>query len=75
MIENMFYIIIFYYMIMNMKGLESMLSIVGDIEVVNDFVFNFDYYDFLKGFFILFLEEVFVWLRMRYDDFNGDYGR
>ncbi|OTE88783.1 transcriptional regulator, partial [Escherichia coli] len=62
-------------MTMNMKGLESMLSIVGDIEVVNDFAFNFDHYDFPKGSLTLSPEEALAWSRMRYDDPNGDYGR
>ncbi|MDV4936708.1 LCP family protein [Enterococcus faecium] len=73
--ENMLHTTIPYYMTMNMKGLESMLSIVGDIEVVNDFAFNFDHYDFPKGSLTLSPEEALAWSRMRYDDPNGDYGR
>ena len=73
--ENMLHTTILYYMTMNMKGLESMLSIVGDIEVVNDFAFNFDHYDFPKGSLTLSPEEALAWSRMRYDDPNGDYGR
>ena len=73
--ESMLDTTIPYYMAMNMKGLESILSIVGDIEVVNDFAFSFDHYDFPKGSLTLSPEETLAWSRMRYDDPNGDYGR
>lgn len=64
-----------YYMAMNMKGVESLLEVVGDIEVDNDFAFQFEQFDFPKGTLTLTPEEALAWSRMRYDDPNGDYGR
>ncbi|WP_165004582.1 MULTISPECIES: LCP family protein [unclassified Enterococcus] len=64
-----------YYMAMNMKGVESLLEVVGDIEVDNDFAFQFEQFDFPKGTLTLTPEEALAWSRMRYDDPNGNYGR
>ncbi|WP_079527346.1 LCP family glycopolymer transferase [Halobacillus hunanensis] len=74
-VENFLDINLDYYVRMNMEGLSQMVDLVGGITVQNDFAFTQGGYNFPKGQIELEGNEALAWVRMRYDDPQGDAGR
>ncbi len=74
-VENFLDISLDYYVRMNMEGLSQMVDLVGGITVQNDFAFTQGGYNFPKGQIELEGNEALAWVRMRYDDPQGDAGR
>lgn len=75
-VENLLDIPIDYYITINMGGLESLTDAVGGIDVKSNLAFSYGGYNFTKG--TNHLEtgkEALAFVRMRYDDPEGDYGR
>ncbi|GGF30638.1 transcriptional regulator LytR [Halobacillus andaensis] len=64
-----------YYLRMNMEGLGQLVDAVGGITVTNEFAFEYGGKDFSEGEIELNGEEALAWVRMRYDDPQGDAGR
>lgn len=64
-----------HYVAVNMGGLEKIIDTVGNIEVDNNLDFTSDNQHFSKGKITLNSKNVLAYVRMRYDDPNGDYGR
>ena len=75
-VENLLDIPIDYYTTINMGGLESLTDAVGGITVKSNLAFTYDGYTFKKGENDLKTgKEALAFVRMRYDDPEGDYGR
>jgi len=74
-VEKLLDIPIHYYVSMNMKGIESLVDAVGDVEVSNPFAFTYEETHFPKGTQQLDGSSALKYIRMRYDDPKGDYGR
>lgn len=74
-VENLFNIEIPYYITINMKGFKSVLEVVGKIKVNNPFEFSYDGQVFKEGEIELEPEAALAWVRMRYDDPEGNLGR
>ncbi|UOQ94469.1 LCP family protein [Halobacillus shinanisalinarum] len=74
-VENFLDISLDYYVRMNMEGLSQMVDTVGGITVNNDFAFSQGGYNFSKGQIELGGKEALAWVRMRYNDPQGDAGR
>lgn len=74
-IEKLMAIPIDYYVTINMKGIESLVDAVGEIEVSNPFSFTYEETEFPKGPQFLDGSKALKYSRMRYDDPEGDYGR
>lgn len=64
-----------YYVKINMEGFKDIVDTLGGINVENDFAFNVGEYNFPTGKIHLNGEEALTFIRMRYDDPNGDFGR
>jgi polyisoprenyl-teichoic acid--peptidoglycan teichoic acid transferase len=64
-----------YYVKINMEGFKDIVDTVGGINVDNDFAFTMDGVDFPTGQIHLNGDEALTFIRMRYDDPNGDFGR
>lgn len=64
-----------YYAAVDMDGLTSAVDLVGGIEVENEFAFTYGGTKFSKGAITLTGKDVMNYVRMRYDDPNGDFGR
>lgn len=65
-----------YYVAMNMKGLEDIIDVVGGIEVTPKISFNESGYSFTAGESVsLDGKKALAYVRNRYDDPEGDYGR
>ena len=75
-VENLLDIPIDYYTTINMGGLESLTDAVGGISVKSNIAFKYGGYTFQKGENHLETgKEALAFVRMRYDDPEGDYGR
>ncbi|OYQ65843.1 LCP family protein [Aerococcus sp. 1KP-2016] len=65
-----------YYALVNMTGMMNIIDAVGGVTVNNEFAFSQDGYDFAQGSINLATgEEALAYVRMRYEDPNGDFGR
>jgi polyisoprenyl-teichoic acid--peptidoglycan teichoic acid transferase len=64
-----------YYVKINMEGFKDIIDTVGGINVENDFAFKVEEVNFPTGQIHLSGEEALIYIRMRYDDPNGDFGR
>lgn len=74
-VEKLLDIPLDYYVQMNMKGLEDLVDAVGGIEVQNPLDFTISDFHFAKGPVMLDGKRALAYIRMRYDDPNGDFGR
>lgn len=74
-VEKLLDIPINYYMTINMEGIESLVDAVGGIEVSNPFAFTYEDAHFPIGLQHLNGSNALKYVRMRYDDPEGDYGR
>lgn len=64
-----------HYVSVNMHGLKEMVDAVGKIQLENNIEFTQDGYEFHQGPVQLDGDAALAYIRMRYDDPNGDYGR
>lgn len=74
-VEKLLDIPINYYVSINMQGVESLVDAVGEVEVSNPFAFTYEEIEFPKGSQRLDGSSALKYVRMRYDDPEGDYGR
>lgn len=74
-VENLFDIPIDYVVQVNMESFKDIVDAVGGIDIDNDFAFNFRGQQFDKGMVHLNGEEALGYVRMRYEDPRGDFGR
>ncbi|MEH7012121.1 LytR family transcriptional regulator [Neobacillus niacini] len=74
-VEKFLDIPIDYYVKINMEGFKDIVDTVGGINVENDFAFKMEEFNFPTGRIHLNGEEALIYIRMRYDDPNGDFGR
>ncbi|NYE08675.1 LCP family protein required for cell wall assembly [Bacillus niacini] len=74
-VENFLDIPIDYYVKINMEGFKDIIDTVGGIDVENDLAFKIEGFSFPAGKIHLNGEEALAFIRMRYDDPNGDFGR
>lgn len=74
-VENFLDIPIDYYVKINMEGFKDIIDTVGGINVENDLAFKVEAFSFPAGKIHLNGEEALAFIRMRYDDPNGDFGR
>ncbi|MFY3791580.1 LCP family protein [Ureibacillus sp. MALMAid1270] len=74
-VENLLQIPIDYYVTLNMLGFIEMVDIVGGVEVENDIAFSKESFYFPEGHLTLTGDEALSYVRMRYDDPRGDWGR
>ena len=64
-----------HYAAINLKGIQDLVNAVGGVTVNNDLAFTSDGKSFDIGQIELNGEEALAFVRMRYDDPRGDYGR
>ena len=64
-----------HYAAINLKGIQDLVDAVGGVTVNNDLAFTIDGIPFDIGQIELNGEEALAFVRMRYDDPRGDYGR
>lgn len=65
-----------YYIKVNMEGLEDIVNALGGITVKNDYLaFNYEGYNFHKGYLNLNGKQALAYSRMRKEDPRGDFGR
>ena len=64
-----------HYAAINLKGIQDLVNAVGGVTVNNDLAFTSDGKSFDIGQIELNGEEALAFVRMRYDDPKGDYGR
>ncbi|UQF18026.1 LCP family protein [Vagococcus lutrae] len=64
-----------HYVSVNMHGLKEMVDAVGKIQLENNIEFSQSGYEFKQGPVQLDGDTALAYIRMRYDDPNGDYGR
>jgi LCP family protein required for cell wall assembly len=74
-IENLLDIPIDYVVQVNMESFKDIVDAVGGIQVTNTLDFNVGNYSFPKGVVKLNGEEALSFVRMRYEDPRGDFGR
>ncbi|MGM0216047.1 LCP family glycopolymer transferase [Enterococcus sp. AZ109] len=74
-VEKLLDIPINYYATINMEGIEQLVDAVGGIWVDNQFSFTYDETEFPVGRQQLGGVQALQYVRMRYDDPDGDYGR
>ncbi|MFS0779528.1 LytR family transcriptional regulator [Neobacillus sp. 3P2-tot-E-2] len=74
-VESFLDIPIDYYVKINMEGFKDIIDTVGGINVENDLAFKVEKFSFPAGKIHLNGEEALAFIRMRYDDPNGDFGR
>jgi polyisoprenyl-teichoic acid--peptidoglycan teichoic acid transferase len=74
-VEKFLDIPIDYYVKVNMEGFKDIVDTVGGINVENDLAFKVGEFKFPDGRIHLNGEEALIFIRMRYDDPNGDFGR
>lgn len=74
-VENLFDMSIPYYVTVDMDGFKKILEVIGPIKVNNSLEFSFDDYHFEEGEISLEPDEALAWVRMRYDDPEGNLGR
>lgn len=74
-VENLLDIPIDYVTKVNMEGFEDLVDAVGGVNVNNTLDFSMDKFDYPVGNITLNGEEALSYVRMRYDDPGGDFGR
>ncbi|GAK02074.1 cell envelope-associated transcriptional attenuator LytR-CpsA-Psr [Geomicrobium sp. JCM 19037] len=74
-VENLLDIPIDYVVTINMDGFQEMVDAVGGVTVNNAFNFEYDGFDFIEGPVELDGEAALAYVRMRYEDPQGDHGR
>ncbi|MEK5071577.1 LCP family glycopolymer transferase [Sporosarcina sp. FSL K6-1508] len=74
-VESLLDIPIDYIATINMEGFESIVDNIGGVSIVNELGFNVDNYAFPEGEIHLDGETALVYVRMRYEDPRGDFGR
>lgn len=74
-VESLLNIPIDYIATINMEGFESIVDAVGGISIVNELDFHVDDHVFPKGEIQLDGEASLTYVRMRYEDPRGDFGR
>ena len=74
-VENLLDIPIDYYVKVNMEGFQDIVDAVGGIQVNNELDFTNGGHHYKTGLITLDGEEALSFVRMRYDDPNGDFGR
>lgn len=74
-VEKFLDIPIDYVGIVNMESFQDIINIVGGITVNNELEFDFDGHHFAKGPINLDGDTALKYVRMRYEDPNGDFGR
>lgn len=74
-VENFLDIPIDYYLQVNMEGFKDIVDAVGGVTVQNDLDFSQDGYHFTKGELNLDGTKALSYVRMRYEDPRGDFGR
>lgn len=74
-VEEFLNVPIDYYVNVNMDGFVEFIDKLGGITVYNEFAFESDGRAFAKGNVSLNGDEALTYVRMRYDDPNGDFGR
>ena len=74
-VEHLLDIPIDYYVKVNMEGFQDIVDAVGGIQVQNNLEFTNGGHHYAKGPINLNGEEALSFVRMRYDDPNGDFGR
>ena len=74
-VENLLDIPIDYYVRVNMEGFQDIVDAVGGIQVNNSLDFTNGGHNYAKGLINLNGEQALSFVRMRYDDPNGDFGR
>lgn len=74
-VENFLNIPLDYVVKINMDNFINIVDVVGGIEVDNSFAFDYEGVDFPIGKLQLNGEKALKYVRMRYDDPNGDFGR
>ena len=74
-VEQLLNIPINYYVSINMEGIESLVDEVGGVQIANRRAFTYDGTEFPVGLQQLKGADALKYVRMRYDDPEGDYGR
>ncbi|MCZ8537282.1 LCP family protein [Paenisporosarcina quisquiliarum] len=74
-VEELLDIPIDYVVLVNMEGFEDIVDAVGGVTVNNTLEFSVDHFKYPLGDIKLNGEEALSFVRMRYDDPNGDFGR
>ncbi|MFD0671299.1 LCP family protein [Cohnella sp. GCM10027633] len=74
-VERLFGVPIAYYMKTNMEGMIDIVETVGGVDVNNPFTFKYEGHVFSEGELHLNGYEALSFVRMRYDDPHGDFGR
>lgn len=74
-VENLLGIPIDYVVQVNMESFQDIVDIVGGITIDNEFHFTEGPFDYPEGPITLNGEEALSYVRMRYDDPSGDFGR
>jgi len=74
-VENLLDIPIDYVVQVNMEGFEDIVDAVGGVNVNNTLDFSVGQHNYPKGNITLDGEEALSYVRMRYEDPNGDFGR
>lgn len=73
--ENLLDIPIDYVVQVNMESFVDIVDAIGGIQIENAFSFHSEGYDFAEGSIALNGEQALEYVRMRYEDPNGDFGR
>lgn len=74
-VENLLDIPIDYVVKVNMESFVDIIDIIGGITVENEFVFHYEGQQFSAGPLVMDGEKSLKYVRMRYDDPAGDFGR
>ncbi|MGG7619601.1 polyisoprenyl-teichoic acid--peptidoglycan teichoic acid transferase TagU [Bacillus coreaensis] len=74
-VENFLDIPIDYYVRVNMEGFKDIVNAVGGIQVNNTLNFSQDGFNFNEGLISLNGDQALSYVRMRYEDPQGDFGR
>lgn len=74
-VERLFGVPIAYYMKTNMEGIVDIVDTLGGVKVNNPWAFDFEGASFPKGELNLGGYETLLYVRMRYEDPKGDFGR
>ncbi|WP_164545784.1 LCP family glycopolymer transferase [Paenibacillus albus] len=74
-VERLFGVPIAYYMKTNMEGIVDIVDTLGGVKVNNPWGFKFDDTNFPKGELSLDGQKALMYVRMRHEDPQGDFGR
>lgn len=74
-VQNFLDVPVDYYVLLNMRGIEQLVSAVGGVKVNNKFTFNYEGKHFPKGVIYLNGADALKYSRMRYSDPDNDFGR